>query len=647
VSEDKEMSRMIVLVCLAAMLVVAGSSALCGDVDVTRYLNASTIPPALLKDADAVVRFDSLSFTSHGIKSATTTLTRVVTVLNPEGRGFGGIALYYDKFRRIKNLEGDLYDAAGVHVRSLENSDIKDNPAIADYSLYEDHRKKTAGLYHSAYPYTVVLTYEIEDKSTIDWPGWEPEWRHASAEHARFVVSVPRTDTVRYWTNAHLLPRILENEDEKIYTWKVDSLEVLDPEPVGPAYGDQFMSVAVAPDTFQCDGVEGSLTSWDGLGKWYGRLWTGRQSLSPKTLADVAKVTASASTPREKVKCLYEYLQSKTRYVSVQLGIGGWQPYEASYVEENGYGDCKALTNFMQALLKAVQIESYPALIHSGSTPVWFSPDFPRSCFNHVILCVPLPHDTLWLECTSQTGPFAHLGSSTERRFALAITPGGGVLLSTPSSRSTDNLQLRHASVSVKPSGAASIAVNTVVAGDQQDYVRHALAKATPRERKEWLMHDIQLSAFEVRNADFSEVGKNALRFGISFTIEMQSFASSAGSRLLFQPNLMERRTYVPPVDTIRKQPIIHDYPYLDIDTVTYKLPEGYAMEAFPKPVELSTDGARYSSSLAYGGQNELLYVRRLEVTATILPKEGYEKYRLFWEAVAKADKAVAALVHK
>ncbi|WP_315822798.1 hypothetical protein [Paraflavitalea speifideaquila] len=93
----------------------------------------------------------------------------------------------------------------------------------------------------------------------------------------------------------------------------------------------------------------------------------------------------------------------------------------------------------MYAALKAVGVKSYPALISADYNKEPLDPSFPMSGFNHVILCVPQPKDSIWLECTSKTNDFGVLGSFTENRNALLITEDGGALVTTPSSKPADN----------------------------------------------------------------------------------------------------------------------------------------------------------------------------------------------------------------
>ena len=76
----------------------------------------------------------------------------------------------------------------------------------------------------------------------------------------------------------------------------------------------------------------------------------------------------------------------------------------------------------MKAALKAVGIKSYIALINAkyNSEPV--DPSFPENGFDHVILCIPQPKDSIWLECTSNTTDFGVLGSFTENRITFSYS---------------------------------------------------------------------------------------------------------------------------------------------------------------------------------------------------------------------------------
>ena len=44
-------------------------------------------------------------------------------------------------------------------------------------------------------------------------------------------------------------------------------------------------------------------------------------------------MTDSIKTPKEKARFLYNYMQNNMRYVSIQLGIGGFKPFAATFVD--------------------------------------------------------------------------------------------------------------------------------------------------------------------------------------------------------------------------------------------------------------------------------------------------------------------------
>ncbi len=85
------------------------------------------------------------------------------------------------------------------------------------------------------------------------------------------------------------------------------------------------------------------MDSWTNFGAWIISLNKGRSVLPEETKKKLHSLTDGLKTTEEKVKVVYEYMQNRTRYVSIQLGIGGFQPFEASVVDQTGYGDCSGI----------------------------------------------------------------------------------------------------------------------------------------------------------------------------------------------------------------------------------------------------------------------------------------------------------------
>ena len=116
-------------------------------------------------------------------------------------------------------------------------------------------------------------------------------------------------------------------------------------EPFGPSSAELFPRVYFAPSAFKYDKSEGDISTWQKYGAWQYQLLDGRDQLTDPFRAKLHELTAHCSTDREKVKAVYDYLAKTTRYVSIQLGIGGLQPIAATDVCCTGFGDCKGLSN--------------------------------------------------------------------------------------------------------------------------------------------------------------------------------------------------------------------------------------------------------------------------------------------------------------
>ena len=124
----------------------------------------------------------------------------------------------------------------------------------------------------------------------------------------------------------------------------------------------------------------------------------------------VHALTDHLPDPYKKIQVLY--ILPSEKYALCLDHIWDWRvaTYDAEYVARNKYGDCKALSNFMIALLKEAGIKGYPVTIWGGEDEREFVTDFPSHQSNHIICAVPVEKDTVWLECTDQFLPAGYLG---------------------------------------------------------------------------------------------------------------------------------------------------------------------------------------------------------------------------------------------
>ncbi|HMI62933.1 MAG TPA: hypothetical protein VK518_18575, partial [Puia sp.] len=349
---------------------------------------------------------------------------------------------------------------------------------------------------------------------------------------------------------------------------------------------------------------------------------------------------------KEKVRILYEFMQQNTHYISVQLGIGGWQPFDAKYVAERKYGDCKALSNYMYSLLKEAGIKSYYTLVKAGSSSHYLVDDFPSSQFNHVILCVPQKTDTVWLECTSQTLPAGYLSGFTADRSVLLVDEEGGKLVRTPKYRRKDNLQSRVTEAAVDAEGNLTAVIHTQYRAQQMDELESMVNDLSKDKVMKILKSELDLPTYDVSKFEYREE-KSAMP-SIYETLDLVSpnYAQISGKRIFINPNIMNRSRRRLHAEDNRKYDIVTAYEYEDVDSTEIKIPAGYRPEAVSPGTTLDSKFGRYTSTVRVE-DDKIVYSRRLEKYSGRWPAAMYGDLVKFYEQLYKADNSRIVLVKK
>ena len=603
--------------------------------------DVASIPEELKENAIAVVRWDKGSYEITDLNHAYFKHHYVVTILKNDAMDMARHDLWYDMNSEIVGITGKIYDKNGTLVKEVKKKDILD-AAYSSYSLFEDNRYKYVDLRTKNLPFTFELIFERKFKNLFYAPDWFTVSRdNLSMEYSEFTISAPNElfPHVRK-SNTELKPDSSNINNVASLTYKFDEIPAQESEPHGPSIYKTNPNLSITPGKFDFDGYSGSFDSWTDFNNWMLELINERIELSPAVINKVDSLTRDLKTDEEKIKKVYTYLQENTRYVSIQLGIGGYQPFPAMTVNDKKYGDCKALSNYTYALLNAIGIKSHHVLVDAGKRARPIIKEFPNNTFNHMILCVPNQGDTLWLECTSQTNPFGYQGSFTGDRDVFLITEEGGKIVHTTVYDKEDNTQIRSATVNMDANGHGTATIKTTYKGLQyeNDGLYYYFTQDHD-EQKDWILENTDIPNFELVDFNF-EIDKSRIpSIEQEMEIKLPNYCQSSGDRLFLPLNLMNRMTYTPKRLSDRKTDVSLGTPFVDSDSIVFEIPENVHPEFIPEPVSFSNEFGEYESSVRVES-GKVIYVRKFGMNKGTFPKESYDELRDFYKKVRKADKS-------
>lgn len=607
--------------------------------------NIMLVPDTLLKNANAVIRVDETTITIHSTGSATVKTKYAYTILNESGNRFANFYAFYDSFEKLEEVSGKLYDAFGKQIKSVKKREMQDEAYDDNFTLALDSRIKKHNFYWRNYPYTVEYEQESYYNGIYELPAWRPvNTYNCSVQSSSYVVQMPEDYKLRYkLVNGASAPLVTATGKVKVISWTAQGFKAIEYEVMQPALSRLMPAVLLGPEEFEYGGYKGNFTTWDSYSKFYAGLYKGKDVLPDHIKAQVHTITDGLKDDRQKIEALYTYLQQNTHYISVQLGIGGLQPFDARFVAEKKYGDCKALSNYMVGMLKEAGIKAYPAVIFGGKNFPFVYDDFPKHYFNHVVTCVPVGNDTMWLECTTQTGSAGYAGSFTGNRKALLVAETGGKLVNTPHYTIKDNLQLRKIVAVIDEQGNLTAQSFTKTTGIQQETQHSLLHEANAEEREKYLNRTLNLPTYKVEKSNYTEVKGVVPAMEEVLKISSPNYASVTGRRLFVQPNLFNKESKLPE-QKIRRFDIVMKDACRDVDSVFITLPAGYTVESLPKDVNIKNKFGNYSIGFTVKN-NTIEMVRVRETVEANFPASDYTALAEYYEAIAKADRCKIVMV--
>ena len=598
--------------------------------------NVSSIPEHLVKNAHAVIRDWSEDYSLKSVSDMTVKRTYVSTIMNAAGEDYSRIYIPYNPTTRVSGIKVEMFDASGKIIKTFSKKDFADYTNNPSAGLYVDDRILVLQPVTTQYPFTLKLSYETSTSNTINLRSFSPiSTYNVSLEKSSFVITNNSGIPIRTKINDKPIGKVSEIKEGNIWRYSYQNIHAIKQEDLAPSLEYLLPDVQFSPEKFTLEGKQGDMTDWNTFGKWYyQQLISPVSTITPEISAEISALNLKGTTA-EKVKTIYQYMQNKTRYVLISMGIGGWKPMPASEVSKKGYGDCKALTNYMRTLLTAAGIPSYYAIIYNDDSVINFDKDFPKLYGNHVILMVPTEKNDIWLENTSQRVAFNHLSYSSHNRNVLAVNENGIQIIDTPVYQPEESKEKLIGKIQIAEDGSISSEAHFEFSGGQYDSSLRLFS----------LKNDEMIDALKNRhyNLKIDQLAINNLKndrdlakINYDLNLKANSFSKKLGNDMFF-PVMPYYQATTFSMNDDRVLPFETSFPFQDDYELEYSIPAGYKFTEVPAPANFSTDFGSYTISFSLK-DNKLSVHRILTIKKGIYPKEKFKEYVAFRKKTASND---------
>ena len=542
---------------------------------------------------------------------------------------------------RVVRPDGSVVSAHATHEQESDAPTALESPVYSDAKL---HRATLGGVT----PGTLVdWSYTVETLKPVMPGDYYSGWRVTNGRltrRSRFIADVPASVTPRIKErNLHFPRQVVEAHGRRVYTWATQDVpKPPDGEPFAADSNDVITTVDV-----------GLPIAWGDVARWYAGLSRDRYQVTPELESRLSEVVGAQKTRDDSLRALYRWVAQDFRYVSVSLGMAGYQPRPPAATLETKYGDCKDKATLFVALARRMGFHAFPVLLNSAGGVDTSLPTTGQ--FDHMIAAVERPGGYLYLDLTADIVPVGLLPPSEYGEFALIVHPDGrGEEVRLPQDSVAANRGVDLLEGELSPDGTFNGRLTRTRQGRSQLELREALSRNFTAEERAAIARNMADGEFDGATGDSLQLFDGhdlTAPARISVVIRNAKATTSTGGTDIMTlplvaavtPRLVgEVAAHVP-----RKFPIdVGEIfgPQEHVSELRITLPEGWRAR-LPAGVSVSGPFGAYVSTYEQNGR-ELHIVRRTSGARGVLPPDRVQDLLEFLRAVAGDDARLLVLEH-
>ncbi len=622
--------------CLAACLAGATATAYAGAVQLPDWVTAAAAekPGVFPPDTRAVVLLEETTLQVQPGGRSVERVRRVVKILRPQGREYGEIDVPFNAESKVNYLHVWSISPDGRQF-AMKDNEIVERGWEGSGLLYDDIRFKTANAPGRDVSGIVAYEYEQKVPSYFSEDTWEIQ-ESIPKVIDRYTVHLPAG--WEYKASWHQHSNVPETVTQDGATWELHDVAGLDLRdvPAAPAWSSLCARAVIS---YFGGGTVRTSGDWRSIGAYYQLLAQDRAQPTPEITTKAQELIAGKTDFADRAQAIAEYVQH-TRYVGIEIGIGGWQPHAASAIFHSNSGDCKDKATLLAAMLSSIGIHSTWVLVDTRRGVV--SPELPSMFGNHMIAAIQLPDgyqsERLHAVITTKSGkrflifdptwtytPFGTLESNLQGGYGVLVDGKQSELIALPVLAPDLNAVIRTANFKLGEDGELTGEVTEHRSGDIGAHWRRVFQESSEKDQRQEMtralgldLGDFTLGALRAENTVM--LNRDFIQ---TFTVTVPAYARQTGPLLLVRPRVFGR-------DAMSLDQKIRLYP-IDLretrfvkDDFTIELPSGYLLDELPEPVSIDLGFASYQSRSEVHG-NRLHYARQYTVNQVVLPSEKYQ----------------------
>jgi uncharacterized protein DUF3857/transglutaminase superfamily protein len=646
--------------CLAGCVISMVPRAEAGDAPQWMHVLVGVRLPSYDEKTDAVLLYSETNLTVVSVDKIRTHVREAYKILRPEGREHGTIDVHFNRGRKITSLRGWCIPAQGKDYEVKDKDALDISAPIEGGELVSDVRYRVLRIPAPDPGNIIGYEFEVEEQ-----PFWLQDiWRFQETDPVReshFSLQLP--SGWEYKASWLSYPEVKPAEGGNLAQWVVSNVKGIRHEPDMPPLsgiaGQMIVSFFPPGGTSR----KNEFLNWQGMGAWYGGLYSGQMEASDPIKQQVNSLVAGKTTPLAKMQAIAGFTQHDIRYVAIELGIGSWQPHAASDVFSHRYGDCKDKATLMSAMLREIGVTSYHVVINTQRGSVTRNTPA-HHAFNHVILAIKLPDEVkdpsliavlqhpklgriLFFDPTNDLTPFGQIGGYLQANYGLLVTPDGGELIELPQQPSAMNSIQRVGKLTLDSNGMLKGDVQEIRLGDRAWSERSRLHSVTNNADRIKPIESLlagSLSSFQIVRASVVNFEHTDQPFGFNYTFQSYDYAKNAGNLLLVRPRVLGSKSWaVLETKEPREFPLEFEAPVRDTDSFEITLPSGYEVDELPPPSDVDYSFASYHSKTESSGQT-LHYTRSMEIKELSVPVSKMDELKKFYRMIATDERNTAVL---